>query len=507
LIRDYDFDGIDIDWEYPGYGEHSGTPQDKENFNLLLSEVRSKLDSLGAETGKYYGLTAALPCGPSNISNMDIPHVSSVLDELLLMTYDFHGSWESITGVNAPLYYQGFGDMDFSLDACVQNWKAGGAPSSKISIGLAFYGRSFAYASGLNQPHQGADTNNWGEDEGLPQYFNIVDRLPAMTSVRHDVSKTQFAFFKNEHGFVSYDDERSICEKTEYAIANGLKGFLIWELTGDLMQDLSTPLLDMVNAKVANPNINCAGGSYTTAPSPSQTWSPTAKPTTQSPTSTPTIGSTDSPTPAPTPLAPTIATTDSPTAPITSPPTAAVTSLPTPSPTTKTTPAPTKSSTSAPTTSDSSTVTCPNGYTGLKATDHCTHYYHCVAGVVTGDILPCPAGTLFDESIQNFQHDWQFTCSDDPTTQAPTSTPGTTPPSPTPGTTPPSPSSGPSCPSGYSGMLAVDECTGFRYCTNGAFSSVKIACAAGTLFNNQFKYCDWAHNVNCAQRRLRGGLA
>jgi len=272
LIRDYDFDGIDIDWEYPGYGEHSGTPQDKENFNLLLSEVRSKLDALGAETGKYYGLTAALPCGPSNISNMDIPHVSSVLDELLLMTYDFHGSWESITGVNAPLYYQGFGDTDFSLDACVQNWKAGGAPSSKI--GLAFYGRSFAYASGLNQPHQGADTNNWGDDEGSPQYFNIVDRLPAMTSVRHDVSKTQFAFFKNGNGFVSYDDERSICEKTEYAIANGLKGFLIWELTGDLMQDLTTPLLDMVNAKVANPNINCAGGSYTSAPSPSQTWSP-----------------------------------------------------------------------------------------------------------------------------------------------------------------------------------------------------------------------------------------
>ena len=48
---------------------------------------------------------------------------------------------------------------------------------------------------------------------------------------------------------------------------------------------------------------------------------------------------------------------------------------------------------------------------------------------------------------------------------------------------------------------------GFRYCTNGAFSSVKIACAGGTMFNNQIQSCDWARNVNCAQRRLRGGLA
>ena len=79
--------GIDIDWEYPGYAEHSGTTSDRDNFNLLLSDVRAKLDELGAQTGKFYGLTAALPCGPSNIANMDIAHVASTLSELNLMTY------------------------------------------------------------------------------------------------------------------------------------------------------------------------------------------------------------------------------------------------------------------------------------------------------------------------------------------------------------------------------------------------------------------------------------
>lgn len=69
-----------IDWEYPGYADHSGTPQDKINWNLLVSHgvhgklrlqlqslmhvgfqldnVRHALDVLGAETGRYYGLTA-----------------------------------------------------------------------------------------------------------------------------------------------------------------------------------------------------------------------------------------------------------------------------------------------------------------------------------------------------------------------------------------------------------------------------------------------------------------
>ena len=39
----------------------------------------------------FSGLTAALPCGPSLIGNQDVAHVSSVLTELNLMTYDLHG--------------------------------------------------------------------------------------------------------------------------------------------------------------------------------------------------------------------------------------------------------------------------------------------------------------------------------------------------------------------------------------------------------------------------------
>jgi chitinase len=47
---------------------------------------------------------------------------------------------------------------------------------------------------------------------------------------------TQYAY--SEKGMVSYDDERAICDKTEYAMDNNLNGYIIWELSGDLMEDL-----------------------------------------------------------------------------------------------------------------------------------------------------------------------------------------------------------------------------------------------------------------------------
>jgi chitinase len=256
LIQAYDFDGIDIDWEYPGYEAHSGTPNDRENFRLLLDEVRSALDTFGGQTGRFYGLTAALPCGPSHIANLDIAHVARTLSELNLMTYDFNGAFSPVTGMNSPLYPQGWGEEGFSVHECVQNWLAGGGTKDKINVGLPFYGRSFAGATELNKPHDGADQAVWGIDDGTPQYYNIMAQLPNMNHIWDKRTWTDWAYFTSG-GAVSYDSVNAICAKTQYAIENELNGFIIWELSGDVMADLSTPLLDVVNTKLLDPSFSC----------------------------------------------------------------------------------------------------------------------------------------------------------------------------------------------------------------------------------------------------------
>ena len=190
-------------------------------------------------------------------NNFILQHRIDILTELNLMTYDFMGSWNPTTGANAPLYDMD-GHPEFSVHGCVENWKAGGGRPDQINLGLPFYGRSFAGAgiTGFGQSHSGnADATTWSDDEGSPQYFNIVDKLSQFTYVRDPITMTQYAY--NYVGFVSYDDEQAICDKCEYAMDHSLNGFIIWEISGDILRDLSTPLLDACNNKLNNPGVRC----------------------------------------------------------------------------------------------------------------------------------------------------------------------------------------------------------------------------------------------------------
>ncbi|KAL9184328.1 hypothetical protein ACHAXT_002414 [Thalassiosira profunda] len=258
LIREYDFDGIDIDWEFPTYEPHGGTPADKANFVLLLRDIRAALDAYASATypngDRTFGLTAALPCGPPLIDGIDVPGVAQHLSEFNLMSYDFHGTWDELVGVNAPLHDQPadqFESVGYSVDGCVQRYLAEGAQASQINTGLAFYGRSYGGADALYVEHDGGpDSKNWWADGGQPQYYTLEGRLGEMISLRDDATSTQYAYFENGDGVVSYDNRQSICDKVEYTRAGDYHGFIIWELSGDLTEDLRTPLLDAVNFKL-----------------------------------------------------------------------------------------------------------------------------------------------------------------------------------------------------------------------------------------------------------------
>jgi chitinase len=239
-IREYGFDGIDIDWEFPGYAPHNGTPADRDNFTLLLRTLRDTLDALGTANGTRLLLTAALPSDSARAAAMDVRRVAALLDFLNIMTYDYHGPWDPLAGHNAPLYTDGVGGLSVHGSFTLYH-EFYGIPADKITLGVPFYGHSYRNCTALQSPHGGADATRFPEGAF---YTTILGSIPQFTRYWDDLAKVPYLVDSTSRTLVSYDDPESIRWKVSYARENDARGFIIWEITGDYLPDGSTPLLD-----------------------------------------------------------------------------------------------------------------------------------------------------------------------------------------------------------------------------------------------------------------------
>jgi GH18 family chitinase len=264
LISTYQFDGIDLDWEYPGFSTHGGTPQDKVNFTLLLNEIRVAIDNYGSSINKPMLLTIAVGAAPDKMDDVEWNNISQVVDIINLMSYDFFGTFDPITNHNSPLYAPAQGDPEFNVDKSVKRLvNTYNVAPSKITVGVAFYGRSHTTVNAPDLHVQGtgtADNVTFQADQGTPLYYNVLEKLPLFT--KHWDSQSEVPYLTgngNLQTFVSYDDELSIAKKAEYIVNYNLRGAIIWEITGDYLETFigsglikSTPLVDTLSYTFCN---------------------------------------------------------------------------------------------------------------------------------------------------------------------------------------------------------------------------------------------------------------
>ncbi|HLX13148.1 MAG TPA: glycosyl hydrolase family 18 protein, partial [Bacteroidota bacterium] len=244
----FGFDGIDIDWEYPCYVDHKGTPDDKANFTKLLHITRDSLDAFGRTDGRRLLLTAATPAVEILLKNYEVDSVASILDMLNVMTYDLNGDWDTLSGHNAPLYSPNATDTLRNLDAAFHLLTVTYyVPEAKINLGVPFYGHTYADCTAITTKHKGADTVHFAPD-GCP-YNEIVQVKNKFTRMWDDRAKVPYLVSEDWKTLVSYDDEESVGDKAQYVIDHHACGLIIWEITGDYLPDGTTPLLNAVDSK------------------------------------------------------------------------------------------------------------------------------------------------------------------------------------------------------------------------------------------------------------------
>jgi chitinase len=241
MVRVYGIDGIDIDWEYPGYAAHNGSSADKGNFTLLLETVRDSLDALERETYRKLLLSAAFGVATSRMAEIEWGKVKYLLDHVNLMTYDFYGSDFHQTNHHAPLFSPAKGLEGFDLHSAVHHlMDRHGVPAAKINIGLAFYGRSLK-TKGSPDLHvasrRAPDSSTFPEDGGAPMFYNLLARQNLFNY--HWDSLAQAPYLKGKRSlntFVTFDDEKSIARKAGYILDHDLAGAIIWDITGDYVE-------------------------------------------------------------------------------------------------------------------------------------------------------------------------------------------------------------------------------------------------------------------------------
>lgn len=234
VVEKYHLDGIDIDWEYPGFNTGTSVSVDKANYTLLCKQISETFKKANED----YLITAAIPGGGNGPYRFDLGNVAKYLDYIHIMTYDLQNG-------GSASHHTALHDSFATLSGCsvsssVKTYMNNGVPASKIVIGLSFYGKRTRATSLGGKASGGYSAIVY--DKILEQYLPRIGQ-----DVEYGFDETAQAPYlldKTNGYFITYEDERSIAAKCQYAIDNSLGGVMIWEVGEDSSDTLISAVYD-----------------------------------------------------------------------------------------------------------------------------------------------------------------------------------------------------------------------------------------------------------------------
>lgn len=227
------FDGIDLDWEWPGSSGADGNiirPEDKRNFTLFVTELRRQMNQFDRRTE----LTAFLPAAAAKIdAGFEVRDVFKQLTFATVQGYDLHGSWETVTGHNGNLFNdrRDPNPVKYSVDQTVRDYLTRGAPAKKIVVGVPAYGQGWTGVTGGKNGLYGTATGPApGTFAAGSEDYKILVNKPGK---RYRDLLTGSVWLYDGNEFWSYDDPASLLQKAAYIRLKGLGGSMMWSIDQD----------------------------------------------------------------------------------------------------------------------------------------------------------------------------------------------------------------------------------------------------------------------------------
>ncbi|KAL3427907.1 class III chitinase [Phlyctema vagabunda] len=223
FLRLWGFQGVDLDWEFPGI-DTGGQTTDLVNFVALAKEIRSAF-------GKKYGLSVSLPPDFASLRKFEPKALEPYVDFFGLMAYDLHGPWDAS---NLGKFIRPQTALPEIETSALPLWYDAVSPS-KINLGLAYYGRGYTVSStscmgidcAYTQPSiQGPCTRSPGllslrEIEGLIARRKLVPKLLAEQGIKQLTWDNQW---------MGYDDFETMALKMKWADSRCLGGTSVWSI-------------------------------------------------------------------------------------------------------------------------------------------------------------------------------------------------------------------------------------------------------------------------------------
>lgn len=229
FMDQYGFQGVDLDWEYPGTSDRGGKLEDTQNLVALVKEMR-------ASFGTKYGISLTLAPDYWYLRFFDPKAMEPYVDWFGFMAYDLHGSWDADVHTLGSIV-RGQADIREIKNDTVPLWFDSLNPA-KINLGLATYGRGYTLSKAdchtLNCPFDGAsDPAECTNAAGIMSLVEIEDLIEQKGLTPRLLEGSMMKEISWDDQWIGYDDHETHAMKKKWADNLCFGGTMVWSIDFD----------------------------------------------------------------------------------------------------------------------------------------------------------------------------------------------------------------------------------------------------------------------------------